>query len=212
MKKWLIVLTAVLMAVASGSAQTQGSAAVNAQNGETLTARNVGPEPVKAATADPNYLIGADDVLSVVVWKEPEISRILPVRPDGKISLPLLSELVAAGMTPTQLASAITSELRTILVNPQVAVIVTQTNSRRIYVLGEVTRAGVYPLVSDMTVLQALSAAGGFTAFANLNNIHVMRTENNRQEIFRFRYKEVLIGQNPGQNIRLRPGDTVVVP
>src|SRR3990170_3456744 len=168
MKKCLLLLAAILIVVVSASVQAQGPAPKSTQSGNTLTARNLGVEPVKVATADPSYLIGADDVLSVVVWKEPEISRILPVRPDGKISLPLLSDLVAAGMTPTQLASAITSELRTILVNPQVTVIVTQTNSRRIYVLGEVTRAGTYPLVSDMTVLQALSTAGGFTAFANL--------------------------------------------
>ena len=212
MKKCLLLLAAILIVVVSASVQAQGPAPKSTQSCNTLTARNLGVEPVKVATADPSYLIGADDVLSVVVWKEPEISRILPVRPDGKISLPLLSDLVAAGMTPTQLASAITSELRTILVNPQVTVIVTQTNSRRIYVLGEVTRAGTYPLVSDMTVLQALSTAGGFTAFANLNKIYVMRTENNQQEILRFRYKEVTSGIKPEQNIRLMPGDTVVVP
>ena len=212
MKNCLLLLAAILIVVASASVQAQGPAPNSTQSGDTLTARNLDVGPAKAVTADPNYLIGADDVLSVVVWKEPEISRILPVRPDGKISLPLLSDLVAAGMTPTQLASAITSELRNILVNPQVTVIVTQTNSRRIYVLGEVTRAGTYPLVSDMTVLQALSTAGGFTAFANLNKIYVMRTENNRPEILRFRYKEVTSGIKPEQNIRLRPGDTVVVP
>ena len=211
MNKCLFFLRVISIVAVSASVQAQGPAP-NSVRGGTLTARNMGVEPLKLATADPNFLIGADDVLSIDVWKEPELSRTVPVRPDGKISLPLLSDLEAAGMTPTQLASAIRTELRTIVVNPQVTVIVTQINSRRIYVLGEVARVGAYPLISNMTVLQALSTAGGLTAFADLNKIHVMRTENERQQIFRFQYKEVISGRKPDQNIQLKPGDTVVVP
>jgi polysaccharide export outer membrane protein len=177
-----------------------------------LTARIEPVEPTRAATPDPNYVIGAGDVLSVDVWKEPELSRTAPVRPDGKISLPLLDDLQAAGLSPTQLASAITAQLRTILVNPRVTVIVTEINSRRIYVLGEVTHAGAYPLLTPVTVMQALSIAGGFTAFADVNKITVMRTENDRQEIFHFHYKDVTSGRRPEQNIRLKPGDTIIVP
>jgi polysaccharide export outer membrane protein len=212
MKNWVYLLAAILLLSFSASVQAQGSAPKKVENEKVLSARSLDVQPVKAATANPNYLIGADDVLSVDVWKEPELSRTLPVRPDGKISLPLVNDLEAAGVTPAQLASAITRELREVLVNPQVTVIVTQINSRRIYILGEVIHAGAYPLVSDMTVLQALSTAGGLTTFADLNKIYVMRTENERQQMFRFQYKEVISGRKPDQNIQLKPGDTVVVP
>jgi polysaccharide biosynthesis/export protein len=182
------------------------------ESNSVLSASNASVEPTPVATAGRDYLIGAGDVLSVDVWKEAELSRTAPVRPDGKISLPLLNDVMAAGLTPTQLGSTITAQLRTILVNPQVTVIVTQINSRQIYVLGEVTHAGAYPLLTPVTVMQAISIAGGFTPFADVNKISVMRTEDNHQEIFRFRYKDVTNGRSPEQNIRLQPGDTIIVP
>ena len=117
--------------------------------------------------ADPNYVIGGQDVLDISVWKEAELTRTVPVRPDGKISLPLLNDVQAAGLTPTQLAAQITESLKKFVTNPQVTVIVTQINSQRIYILGEVNRAGAYPLLPNMTILQGLSSAGGFTQFAN---------------------------------------------
>jgi polysaccharide export outer membrane protein len=157
-------------------------------------------------------VIGAGDILNVDVWKEPELSHTVPVRPDGKISLPLLNELTAVGLTPTQLASAVIAELRTVLVNPQVTVIVAEINSRHVYVMGEVTHAGAYPLITPLTVMQGLSIAGGFTAFADVNKIIVMRTENDRHEMLRFRYKDVASGRSPEQNIWLKPGDTIIVP
>src|SRR5271168_2700186 len=113
----------------------------------------------KVVTDDPNYIIGAQDVLDVNVWKEPELTRLVPVRPDGKISLPLLNDVMAAGLTPTQLAARITEGLKKYVTNPQVTVIVNQINSQRVYILGEVNRAGAYPLLPGMTVLQALSSA-----------------------------------------------------
>ena len=144
------------------------------------------------ATDDPAYLIGEEDVLAINVWKEPEISRVVPVRPDGKISLPLLNDVQAAGLTPMQLAMVITERLKKYVTDPQVTVIVTAINSRRFYILGEVNRAGAYPLLPNMTVLQALSGAGGFTQFANLKGIYILRNESGKQMKYPFNYKEVI--------------------
>jgi polysaccharide export outer membrane protein len=150
--------------------------------------------------------------LNVNVWKEAEMSGTVPVRPDGKISLPLLNDVQAAGLTPTQLADQVSEKLKKYLEQPRVTVVVTQVNSRRYFVLGEVTKAGAYPLVPNMTVLQALSSAGGFTQFANAKNIYVLRVENGKQNKFPFNYRDVVKGRNSEQNILLKPGDTIVVP
>jgi polysaccharide export outer membrane protein len=166
----------------------------------------------KAATIDPNYVIGAQDVLDISVWKEPEVSRTVPVRPDGKISLPLLNDVQAAGLTPSQLAAQLTESLKRFVANPQVTVIVTTINSQRIYIMGEVTRPGAYPMLPGMTVLQALSSGGGFTPYANLKKIYLLRQENGKQTKYAFNYKEVIGGKNPEQNIQLKAGDTIVVP
>jgi polysaccharide export outer membrane protein len=164
------------------------------------------------AAADPNYVIGPQDVVDISVWKEPELSRSVPVRPDGKISLPLVNDVQAAGLTPAQLGAQITTSLTKYVTNPQVTVIVSQINSQRIYILGEVARAGSYTLLPEMTVLQALSDAGGFTAFANSKKIYVLRQDNGKQQKVPFNYKDVVSGKDPGQNITLKPGDTIIVP
>jgi len=166
----------------------------------------------KPATDDPNYVIGAQDVLDISVWKEPEVSRTVPVRPDGKISLPLLNDVQAAGLTPSQLAAQLTESLKKFVSNPQVTVIVTTINSQRVYIMGEVLRAGAYPLLPGMTVLQALSSGGGFTQFANTKKIYLLRQENGKQVKLPFNYKEVIGGKNAEQNILLKAGDTIVVP
>lgn len=166
----------------------------------------------KAATEDPLYVIGEDDQLNISVWKEPEITRTVPVRPDGKISLPLINDVQAAGLTPSQLAMVITEKLRKFLAEPQVTVIVTTINSRRVYIMGEVTRPGAFPMLPNMNVLQALSSAGGFTQFANLKGIYILRIESGKQVRFPFNYKDVVRGQRAEQNILLKPGDTIVVP
>jgi polysaccharide export outer membrane protein len=168
--------------------------------------------PPAAATVDPSYVIGGQDVLDISVWKEAELTRIVPVRPDGKISLPLLNDVQAAGLTPTQLAAQITESLKKFVTNPQVTVIVTAINSQRIYILGEVNRAGAYPLLPNMTVLQGLSSAGGFTLFANLKKIYMFRTENGKQVKYPFNYKDVINGKAPDENVVLKAGDTIVVP
>jgi polysaccharide biosynthesis/export protein len=166
----------------------------------------------QTAPADPNYVIGGQDVLDISVWKEAELTRTVPVRPDGKISLPLLNDVQAAGLTPTQLAAQITTSLKKFVTDPQVTVIVTQINSQRIYILGEVNRAGAYPLLPNMTVLQGLSSAGGFTIYANQKKIYMFRIENGKQVKYPFNYKEVIAGKQTEENVLLKAGDTIVVP
>jgi polysaccharide export outer membrane protein len=182
---------------------------MRAQNAAGTTSPAEAP---KTAAADPNYIIGAQDVLNISVWKEVELTREVPVRPDGKISMPLLNDVQAAGLTPTQLASQITVSLKKFVTDPQVTVIVTQINSQRVYILGEVTRAGAYPLLPQMTILQALSSAGGFTQFANSKKIYLLRQEGGKQQKYPFNYKDVIDGKSSEQNIVLMAGDTIVVP
>lgn len=158
------------------------------------------------------YKIGAQDILRIDVWKEPEISRTVPVRPDGKVSLPLLNDVQAVGLTPMQLAAVIEDGLKKYITNPQVNVSVSEINSRRVYVTGEVNRGGAFPLLPNMTVLQALSSSGGFTQFAKLKNIYVLRMEEGKQVKHPFNYKDVVAGKKPEQNILLQPGDVIVVP
>jgi len=214
MRKWLYVTAAVLLVLISISVRAQGQARkdIKSESAKVLTAGEVTSQPAKAATDDPNYSIAPEDVLTIDVWKEPEISRTVPVRRDGKISLPLINDVQAAGLTPTQLGAEIVEKLRATIVHPQVTVIVAQMSSLRIYILGQVPRGGAYPLVPDMTVMQALSIAGGFTPYANVKKIYVMRKENGADKIYPVNYKEVISGRKAEQNIHLKPGDTIVVP
>jgi polysaccharide export outer membrane protein len=168
--------------------------------------------PAAAAVNEAEYKIGAQDVLRIDVWKEPEISRTAPVRPDGRISLPLINDVQAAGLTATQLAAVIADGLKKYITNPQVTVGVTEINSRRVYVTGEVTKPGAFALLPNMTVLQALSSSGGFSQFAKLKSIYVLRTENGKQVRHPFNYKDVVSGKKPELNIELHPGDVIVVP
>jgi polysaccharide export outer membrane protein len=161
--------------------------------------------------ASADYVIGSDDTLHVSVWKEPDLTATLPVRPDGKISLPLLNDVPAAGLTPMQLAASITEKLKKYIADPRVTVVVVAMNSRRIFVTGEVVHPGTMALLPHMTMLQALSSTG-FTQFANPKRIYLLRTENGQQVKLPFNYKEVVKGRHPEQNIMLQPGDTVVVP
>ncbi len=165
--------------------------------------------PDTATSTD--YVIGADDTLHISVWKEPDQSETLPVRPDGKISMPLLNDVTAAGLTPLQLKDSITEKLKKYLADPRVTIVVTAMNSRRIFVTGEVAHTGPIVLLPHMTLLQALAQAG-FTQFANTKGIYLLRTENGKQMKLPFNYKEVVKGNHPEQNIALKPGDTVVVP
>jgi polysaccharide biosynthesis/export protein len=157
------------------------------------------------------YIIGADDVLSVNVWKEPDLTSSLPVRADGMISLPLLHDVKAAGLTPMQLSADITEKLKKYLSEPHVNVTVTQMNSQRIYAMGEVLHPGTINLMPDMSVLQALASCG-FTQFANTKGIYVLRKEGGAQKKIPVNYKKLIKGEAMDQNIILKPGDTIVVP
>lgn len=209
MKKWMKLMSLAVLGLAAAGAWAQDQAPVD----DPPAKADKAPEKPAAAMAVPSdYVIGADDTIRVSVWKEPDMNVTLPVRPDGKISMPLLNDVQAAGLTPTQLADQIRDSLKKYVTDPQVTVIVTQINSQRIYILGEVTRAGAYPLLPNMTILQGLSSAGGFTQFANLKKIYMFRTESGKQVRFPFNYKDVINGKSQEENVVLKAGDTIVVP
>jgi polysaccharide biosynthesis/export protein len=183
------------------------------QDGATEKAQSGGsPTSSRGSVSDAEYKIGAQDVLRIDVWKEEQLTRTVPVRPDGKVTLPLLNDVQAAGLTAMDLAGEIGERLKKFINNPQVTVTVTEINSRRIYVTGEVARSGAFPLLPNMTVLQALSSSGGFTQFAKLKSIYVLRMEEGKQAKHPFNYKDVVSGKKPEQNIPLQPGDVIVVP
>jgi polysaccharide biosynthesis/export protein len=167
-------------------------------------------EPMPASQAGPTYVIGPDDTLYISVWKEPDLTETLPVRADGMISMPLLNDVQAAGLTPMQLGSALTEKLKKYVSDPRVTIVVTQMNSQRVYVTGEVMHPGAMNLTPNMTVLQALSTSG-FTQFANTKGIYVLRNENGVQRKLPVNYKKLIKGEG-GQNVALKPGDTIVVP
>jgi len=176
------------------------------------TDKNKPAEPPAVSQALPSdYVIGADDQLKISVWNEANLSETVPVRPDGKISMPLLNDVDAAGLTPTQLKDSITEKLRKFISDPRVTIVVLAMNSRRVFVTGEVNHTGPMALLPHMTVLQALAQAG-FTQFANVKGIYLLRTENGKQSRIPFNYKEVVKGNRPEQNVQLKPGDTIVVP
>jgi polysaccharide export outer membrane protein len=206
-----LIQTMLVLAIAACIAVVP---ALAGQKGQHAGA-NTGLSTSAASTlpASPTYVISPGDVLDISVWKEPEISfRGLPVRPDGKISLPLINDVKASGLTAMQLSALITQKLKKYIEDPQVTVVVAAVNSQHYYVLGEVLHAGVFPLLPGITVLQALSAAGGFTQFANTKKIYVLRNVNGQQHKMPFNYKDVVEGKNLQENIELKPGDTIIVP
>jgi len=161
---------------------------------------------------EPGFTIGPEDVLGVLVWKDQEVSSDVTVRPDGMITLPLVRDIKAAGLTPTELADRIQAAVREFITDASVTVVVRQMNSRKVFITGEVAKPGSYPLTSSMTVMQLIAVAGGLTEFAEAKSISVMRVEAGQTRTFPFDYKNVANGRKPGQNIALKPGDTVVVP
>ena len=194
--------------VPANSAQPPKDVAKAAQPAATDT-----PAPRVANVRPDSYIIGTDDMLSINVWKEPEMSRAVPVRPDGMISLPLLGEIKARGLTPVQLEEEIDDSLKKIMSDPQVTVIVTQVNSLTFNVMGQVNRPGYFPITRPLTVLDAIALCGGFRDFAKQKKIYVLRTgPDGKQQRLKFNYKEVIKGQNMAQNIQLQPRDTLVVP
>jgi len=166
------------------------------------------PATTVATVDTKSFVIGPEDVLAIRVWREAELSGNFVVRPDGKISLPLVNEIQAAGLTPESLKVAIVQGLSRYMNNPEVSIAVTQVNSRKYYIQGEVQRPGAYPLVVPTTVLEALVNAGGFREFANTKKISVLRGGKDRH---RFNYKDVTKGKHAEQNILLLPGDQIIV-
>jgi len=166
-----------------------------------------------AAAAQAEYVIGAQDVLAIVVWKEQELSLpAVEVRLDGKISVPLIDDVQAAGLTPEQLKESITDRLKEFVTAPQVTVIVTRVGSKNVYVLGEVAREGTIPLQPNMRVLDALAISGGFNAFAGKNRIKIIRGSGPAPVEFTFDYDRFVDGTDVAQNILLLPGDQIIVP
>jgi polysaccharide export outer membrane protein len=159
-----------------------------------------------------DYTIGAEDVLGVVFWREPEMSGDVTVRPDGRITIPVIGEIVAAGKRPDQLQAEIVTAATKYISGVNVVVVVRTINSRRIFVTGRVATPGKYPLIGPLTVMQAIALAGGLTEFADPKGITILRTENGRTTTFHFNYQDVSRGKSLEQNILLKPGDTVVVP
>jgi polysaccharide biosynthesis/export protein len=202
--KEIRIAVGVALLLISGLALSQ-SAAASGSRSDATTGSSSNP------TVGPEYVIGPDDVLHIAVWKEPDLTATLPVRPDGMISLPLLNDVQASGMTPMQLAASLTEKLRKYVSDPRVTVVVTQINSKRIYLVGEVGHTGALPMLPNMTVLQALSNAG-LTQFANPKKIYVLRNTNGKQEKLPVNYNRLLKGQDMDRNYVLRPGDTIVVP
>jgi polysaccharide export outer membrane protein len=169
------------------------------------------PDPVPMARAP--YMVGASDVLRISVWKNPELSVDVPVRADGKISMPLLDDVQAEGLTSLELKEVVTRELEEYIAAPDVTVVVLQMNSRFVSVMGAVARTMRIPLTSELRVLEAIALAGGFTAFADKSNVRIVRPGDDGAEVeYRFDYGSYIKGKAPGTNIVLRPGDMVIVP
>ena len=166
------------------------------------------PAPVPLPT---DYVIGVADVLNVVFWKEKDLSAEVIVRPDGKISLPMLNDVPAVGLTPEQLAAVVAKAATKYVRDPGATVIVKEIRSRKVYVIGEVTKPGTFLLGNEMNVLQAIAEAGGFLEHANKSDVVIVRNEKGGERRYKFNYGEVLHGKNTQQNIKLQPGDTILV-
>lgn len=180
---------------------------------ETKAKENTPAANVDSAAPDPDYVIGPQDLLSINVWHEPELSRSVPVRPDGKISLPLVGEFNVSGLTPRLLETHLAQQLENYVRHPQVTVMIQEANSHKFYIIGEVEKPGAYPLTARMTVLNALATAGGFRDFAKVQHIYLLRpAPDGSRKRLHFDYKAVVGGKNLSQDIELQTGDTVVVP
>jgi polysaccharide biosynthesis/export protein len=210
-----ILLSVLLLpALSPGFAQQPGGkpvlSAEPAPPPPALPAPAASPASMGPIAVDPNYVIGADDSIQIVVWKNADFpASTLPVRPDGMITLPLLGDVPAAGRTPSQLADQLTERLKKLYTDPAVTVSVLQVNSRRIYFFGEVAHPGPIPLTPGMTILQAIDTAGGLTPFANKKKIVILRGEPGKQQKIFFNYKKAINGDSQG--VTIQPGDSIVV-
>src|SRR5260370_37129484 len=210
-KNSLGALLLALLVSAQFAAWAQSMPA-NLKNGAS-GARSNSPIAYRDTAAADDYIIGSDDVLAINVWKEPDLSRTVPVRPDGKITLPLVGDITASGNTPKQLQSNLEQDLSKYISKPAVTVIVQEAKSHKFNIVGQVQKPGTYVLTSPMTVLDAIALAGGFRDWAKVKSIYVLRANaNGVRAKLAFNYKKVIKGNAVEQNIQLRTGDTVVVP
>jgi|SRR5271167_478236 len=216
----LLVLVGSWVGAASGQNSTNSASIAKPVLPDSADPGKSGPPatpdttPPRVADVPPEgFVIGVEDVLNINVWKEPELSRAVPVRPDGMISLPLVGEIKAKGLTPIQLQDQITASLRKLMSDPQVTVMVTEVRSLTFNVVGQVLRPGYYPLTRRMTVLDAIALSGGFQPFAREKKVYVLRTQADGKQVkLPFNYKDVIKGKHANENIELQPRDTVVVP
>jgi polysaccharide biosynthesis/export protein len=212
-----IACAAACAAVSSGTISVRAQApapalAANAATSAPVGAASTAAVPTRAATPA-GYMIGVDDVLSILFWRDKDLSAPeITVRPDGKVTLPLLNDVQAAGLTPEQLRDAVLDAARKYVEDPNPTVIVKEIKSRKVFITGQVEKPGPYPLNGSVTVLQLIATAGGLRDFADGKNISVMRMRPGAQAVFEFNYQDLLKKKNLRQNIELEPGDTVVVP
>jgi polysaccharide export outer membrane protein len=209
-------LTLYAQGAAGGKpAQTSPAPSKPPATGKPLPVVNTAKPPVAipaGAIVPADYVIGPEDILTIVFWREKDLSSDVVVRPDGRISLPVLQDVNAAGLTPEQLRADLTKTAERFVEDPNVTVVVKEINSRRVFITGQVAKPGPYNLTSPMTVVQLIAFAGGLLEYADAKKIIIMRTENANPTSYRFNYKEVSEQKNLKQNIQLKPGDTVIVP
>lgn len=208
------IQTVLSLAVLSFAVFGQANAVDGNSQGTDEATSSARPESGSSTKAhDASYVIGNDDKLAISVWKEPDLTKSIPVRSDGKISLPLVGEIQAAGKTPLQLESDISNRLRNYITVPEVTVIVEQINSKKYSILGYVGKPGAYPLTLSTTVMDAIALAGGFRDFAKTKGVYVLRQKSDgTQARLNFNYKDFLKGKNLDQNVKIEPGDTIIVP
>lgn len=210
--KWALIVPLIAGTVLMCSAQDKKTTAATDPDARVKVAQPKGHAD-NSEIDSKSYVIGENDMLSIDVWKEKEISREIPVRPDGKISLPLIGEIQAAGLTPLQLQDNITQDLKAYIDNPEVTVIVDDPRSHQFNIVGQVARPGTYQLSESMTVLDAIADAGGFKDFAKQTKIYVLRPSPGGVRVrIPFNYKKVIRGADLQENVPLKPGDTIVVP
>lgn len=187
---------------------------IAAQTGGPNAKENALPAkpPTDVAPNSSGYRIGEQDLLNITVWKEPELSGPVVVRPDGKITLPLVNDIQAGGLTPAELRDLLREKLRPFVTVPEVTVAVREINSRKVFVIGQIAHEGSYRINSSTTVLQIIAEAGGLNEFANRKRIYVLRKENGAHLRLNFNYDKVVKGKDASQDVLLRPGDTIVVP
>ena len=214
-RRGFLIVWVGLMLAAGPAVLAQGSApSKTGTAAPPAAAKPATPAPaaVPSVTPPPGYVIGTEDVLTVVVWREPDMSGESVVRPDGMITLPLINEIRAAGLTPEQLREQLTVAAAKYVAEPSVSVSVKAINSRKAYIVGQVSKPGPYPLVAPMTVMQLITIAGGLLEYADAENIVILRRENGKDTSYLFNYRDIEKRRRLTQNIELKPGDQVLVP